>query len=278
MKILNKSGKILLFVLLPILIAVIVLFVSLAVCLYNIGKCDNMYWDKMQTIYGEEWFEQRKQIFKSFGADNTKKSVSDITVSYELEELENYFVNLTIFVENENTFYTTIPGIDYTLIMTNEELPLRLTLTEIDSEFPIEILREEGYAVYNVKQGGHYYVFFDVLENDGVLETEPKAVSTLYLNNDFSVLSYITKAFTTKNAQDMIDISYDTVITFNLVSNCDGICSYSYLNEIFLLKVYYEIENTGDDIEYKELTVKKYELVSRDSYSLFDRILKEDLP
>ena len=105
--------------------------------------------------------------------------------SYSLDSLENYFskgtrrIQFNSFFEDKNS--------EYFLEKNNEEITLKKALKKFSSV----CLRENGenyYTVYNIKEGGRYYVFWDNDTSD--TKDILRVIDSFYLNDLKSISDY----------------------------------------------------------------------------------------
>ena len=204
----------------------------------------------------------QKKLFK----ENGTVSLSDaITKEYNINDLKNYFKNY----KPEGYFNQFKQESEY--------------IYDVDSVFPVEILRPGGYSVYKVKQGGYYFVFWAedlVLNDDGSYNREEdKRVYSIFSTAYFTHLvneknfESITPGIST--AQDVyeIDPAFDIVDYLS-----SGFFSYSLLNEDQLMEI--EYEHKGHLTSFEDLIVKSIEVVPRNSINIatrFKAILQDDI-
>ena len=160
-----------------------------------------------------------------------------------------------------------------------------LKFETVNAKYPVEIVRNGGYSVYKVSQGGYFYVFWEIpfaAPESGQLfagatsesQEEPQVYFRSYLSSDvpFERFSSLVPGYSTAEDVKKIDPWFE--LTF-LMSN--GTYSYSYLNDNELLEIRYEIYQNVS--EYRDLIVEKIRVVPRKSApSRYAPILQGDLP
>ena len=191
-----------------------------------------------------------------FHSDNTKTLDSMQLETYELEDLKNYFGG---FSAQERSFYQ---------LTTNTE---NLKIENLDKLFRIECLRfnkNSYYSIFNVKNGGLYYVFWEHHKSNTLIATFTCYISSLRNNHDFDGLQM---GVDTYNNVLKIDPSSELVL---ILSN--GIYSYSILNNKKMMRIEYQINEdlTGRD----SFIVKNKKIVDRTQTGTYlSSILDQDL-
>ena len=167
------------------------------------------------------------------------------------------------------------------------------TVEEVNQKFPIQIVRKNAnayYAIFKVKEGGYYYVFFTDayeiykgLDLQGLAEVgivpvgEKKTVSDTYYirelrkKKDFELLKAGTSTYTDVRAIDSSN-------SLRKLPKSRFIYSYSLLEEREIMKIEYSVDKSKNK---NELIVKKIEQVKIDEeYPMINMaaILSADLP
>lgn len=188
-----------------------------------------------------------------------------LTKEYSVQELRDFFGEVSL---NESSGFGTEPD------------HLALTMADVNEKYPIECLRENGYSVYKVKEGGYFYVFwvntFDPLSEQGIKAENDSAVPyfTAYLSSlksasDFDV---IKKGVSTAADVAKIDPAFELEF---ILSN--ETVSYSLLGNGFIMEVCYRYD--GNLNSRNDLIVKSMQIVSKDDCaSRLAAILETDLP
>lgn len=198
-------------------------------------------------------------FFDGFITDDSKSLESTLTKEYDLTELKLFFENSNT---NENIVFDSLTSV--------------LTFSEVNHQYPVEIVRTGGYSVYRVKQGGYFYVFWikPLATDSSQANIEPSVYFTAYLPSfkDSSIFDSLEVGISTAKDVKSIDSSFE--LSF-LMSN--GVFSYSLLNEETVLEIEYAYQGKIDG--YDDLIVKDMEIVSRASApSRYSAILSSDLP
>ena len=200
-----------------------------------------------------------------FVADNSSSIDKLLTTEYSLEELE--------------TFFDTYSYIERVAIEPIEERK-SLSWDDVNIRFPIECLRyhkNSHYSIYRVKEGGLFYVFWNV---------PLKSTPSKYLDKEcpISVLYsiHLSRLPSIKDFQPMIKLhtasdvmKIDAQMEFNfLLSSC--VCSYNLLDDGKVLEIRYRRDNL---LELSDLIVDEYSVVPKEeSAASLSSIADSDLP
>ena len=208
-----------------------------------------------------------------FLADNSSSLAEVLTIEYELKELTDYFGYPPIF---EKLWYKSS---DYL-----SASPNRMTISDVNERFPIECLREEYYTVYKVKEGGYFYVFWDITSDPNACESSSLSVEesdaavyfTAYLasapqrkESDFNIIKE-----NKSTADDVAAIDPAMEINFLLSSRT---ASYSLLGNGKVMEVCYtwnEIPKSRSDL----IVIKKEVISNNIAPSRLASIREPDLP
>lgn len=191
-------------------------------------------------------------------ATNDMIALTDVlTKEYDLEELKTFF---------ENSFLNEGNSINPSLTP--------LTFDEVNSKFPVEIIRSKGYSVYKVIQGGYFYVFW-VKSFDPETELNFRSVYfSAYLPSSISVESFDVLIPGVSTAEDVskIDSSFELSFLDHI-----SVFSYSYIDDATIMQIEYTY---GESIDgYDALIVIGKETVARNAVpSRYSVILSDDLP
>ena len=192
--------------------------------------------------------------------DDSKDLDDCLTKEYDLQELEDFFYKHNY---NEKSHF-------------NRELP-SLTFEEVDSKFPVEVVRTFEYTVYKVRQGGYFYVFWykgKLVDEPGTY-SEPIVWFSSYLTSEKSPDLFKSLKPGVSTAQDVKKIDP----AFELLFSTRTIDSYSYLNEDELLKIEYEAGAIKLELGYDALIVKSISVIKRGSpVGMYNNMLSKDLP
>lgn len=194
------------------------------------------------------------------------ESLSNIlTKEYSVRELRDFFGEVSL---NESSVFGTEPD------------HLALTMADVNEKYPIECLRENGYSVYKVKEGGYFYVFwvntFDPLSEQGIKAENDSAVPyfTAYLSSLKSASDFDVIKEGVSTAADVAKIDPAFELEFILSNET---VSYSLLGNGFIMEVCYRYD--GNLNSRNDLNVKSMQIVSKDDCaSRLAAILEMDLP
>ena len=198
-------------------------------------------------------------FFDEYVANDSISLESAITKKYEINELKSFFDGKNA---NENAcFNTTEP---------------ELLFSDVDQQYPIEVIRSRGYSVYQVTQGGYFYVFWvkplvSEMNQEGA---EPVVYFSAYLSSPINISNFDSIVIGISTAEDVKKIDPYCEISF---LNSNGIFSYSFLNNESILEIEYATKDRVDG--YDDLIVKGMTIISRkNATSRYSTILSEDLP
>lgn len=217
----------------------------LCVLIYLLTSCGNLSEVNMSKIF-----------FDKYIINDTDSLDCILNMEYSINDLQNYFKGTNM---NENIGFG---------IATRS-----LSIYDVDKKFPIEVIRSKGYSVYNVIQGGRFYVFWvNPLETD-----KGKKEPTVYFTAYFPYLANSSKFNCLKKNIDTATRVKEIDPSFELnFLNSTGIFSYSLLNDKDIMQVEY-FENTNIH-GYDDLVVKEVKIVSKKSvHSRYSSILSKDI-
>lgn len=200
--------------------------------------------------------EMTQNFYGEFIADDTISLDSAFTKEYGIDELKDYFGSYNV---NESSGYGET-----------------LDLSEVNQQFPIELIRSKDYSMYKVKEGGYYYVFWlrTYSRDREHKELEPSVYFTAYLNGSNDPSSFEGLKLRKSSFSDVKKID-PSIELLTLLSS--GIYSYSYLNEKEILEIEYYAEDSVEDLN--KLKVKKMRIISRTaSPSKYRLIMQKDIP
>ena len=185
-----------------------------------------------------------KIFYKDFVFDDLKSL--DHIKAYDLNELASFFEGRMM---NE---FTDVPV---------------LTFTEVNAQFPIEIIRTGDYSVYKVTQGGYYYIFWVSSLEDG---NAPEVYFATYIDADRSpdLFESITPKVST--AADIKAI--DPYCEISVLGSSPYIFSYINPDTAYLFWCQWQ----GGD-HWKSI-VKSIILFPREKTNCFSKIQSKDLP
>lgn len=188
-----------------------------------------------------------------------------LTKEYSVQELRDFFGEVSL---NESSVFGTEPD------------HLDLPMADVNEKYPIECLRENGYSVYKVKEGGYFYVFwvntFDPLSEQGIKAENDSAVPyfTAYLSSLKSASDFDAIKEGVSTAADVVKIDPAFELEFILSNET---VSYSLLGNGFIMEVCYRYD--GNLNSRNDLIVKSIQIVSKDDCaSRLAAILEMDLP
>ena len=225
--------------------------------------------------------------------DDSVSLEEGITTAYSLAELHDYF--------SEYQFY---------VLASNGSTPKTLRYSEINSRYPIEITRSNGYSIYRVEEGGYYYLFWNyTFEEDAsddvksdrslddgesidwgsvIVDPDPILFYSTYIP-EAGTLGLIDFQHVNMNEHTAYDISQiDPFCEFWLypTGKVHERWSFTYLgtNQIFRITYQYAIPEgkhiaTRNDLGLKDMIIVDAEIVDRcDTPSFFATIFTFDLP
>ena len=194
-----------------------------------------------------------------------------LTKTYNLQELEAYIK----------------PGNARNAFSPYREWAYPLQYEELNARYPVEVFRtheDVAYTVYNVSQGGYYYVFWGFFfpneearsgTNDWSDKEHACVYFSTYIGKSVDVFRYLKLRIGTTYGDVMIlDPNNEYCTTANRRS-----CS--YLNDKYVLLITYRaIDNFSDAPDSPEsIVVSRIEIVARNmSPSYFQHIYSCDLP
>ena len=217
--------------------------------------------------------EKEQSVSRVFWGEHMTDDSSDLedclTKEYDLNELKDFFDG-----RNFNESY----------LGTNKK---KLRFSEVDSKFPVEVVRTSGYTVYKVSQGGYFYVFWekrvpleaalDVKQEDfELIQTtiEPLVYFSSYIPSVKTSTSFDSIQIGVSTARDVEKIDPAFELNFHRSS---GRFSYSHLNENMLLEIEYEVEGRLES--YEDLVVKNMKIVKKKpNIGAYSCVLFKDLP
>lgn len=212
----------------------------------------------------EDKVKLTETFFQEFVADDSKALSDSLTNAYSLQELRTFFSDCSV---NEDIGFGKSDNVT------------TFTISEVNQQFPIEVLRTNGYTVYRVDEGGYFYVFWsESFSADSDAENperlEPIVYFTAYLSSPMETDAFDVLEDGVSTAQDVYLIDESFELSF-LVSN--GIYSYSILDDNSIMQIEYI---SGSEIKDRnDLTVKGKTVCPRETVqSSLASILSEDLP
>ncbi len=194
---------------------------------------------------------------EGFIVDDTSILDEVLKTEYDLTELQSFFAGS----DRCSTF----------------ENPTVLSFNEVNEQFPVEVIRPQGYSVYKVSEGGFFYVFwtksYEMVE--GKKPCKPIVYFASYIHSELEAeaFNYVEPRIST--AQDVLTIDPEAEFNFSMSY---GIYSYSLLNENEMMEIRYE--RFGDKFEgYDDLFVESMNVIPRGKESTrYSIILETDFP
>lgn len=209
---------------------------------------------------GDQKDEADRSIFCYGYVTNDSVALKNaLTRDYDLDDLKTFFRGNNA---NENSAFNS---------STSE-----LSFSEVNQNFPIEVIRSDGYSVYRVVQGGYFYVFWIKPYSTNLDQTnhEPIVYFSAYLSSSRSSAIFDSLKPGESSAADVKRIDQFSELSFLRSS---GTFSYSFLNDETILQI--EYINQGELNGYDDLIVKEITVISRnDAPSSYSSILSMDLP
>ena len=206
-----------------------------------------------------------EDFVQGFVADDSGQLADILTVTYSLEELRGFFGETSM---NENLIYST-----------DENKP-DLSINSVDSRFPIECLRRNGYSVYKVTEGGYFYVFwvrtfnpFPEIESD--YTDDASVYFTAHITSLKKASDFKSIRLGISTAEDVARIDPAFELCFLMSSRTS---SFSLLDNGSVMEIWYK---WGGSIESrKDLIVKRIEVDSKKigNPSCMSKVLIKDLP
>jgi len=203
--------------------------------------------------------DMSEMFYNGYKYDDEVTLQNGITVEYDIDDLTSFFVG-----RNSNEI------IGFGMETSS------LTFNEVNNRFPVQIIRSTKYTVYKVKQGGYFYVFWNVpydMDKDEEFG-EPIVFFSTYLSSEKSIYSFESLIPLVSSAKDVKKIDSSFELSF-LMSN--GIYSYSYLNDENLMRIKYKRQANING--YEDLIVEEMTIIPRsDAPCRISLILKSDIP
>lgn len=207
---------------------------------------------------------------ENFVVDNETPLLDLLTVEYDLQELYTFFGKN---ISRADRVIAACNGI---------EIPSPVEWNNVNLQFPVECLRYNGnvfYSVYKVKNGGFFYVFWQVPLVDTQVwgeewdNTKITAHTTMYIEELPSVFAFFTLKNGSSTAADVKAL--DPIMSLDLFS--DSTKSYSRTKSGITVIVYYSMDKL-ENIE--DLVVKQIKFVREDDrvFSDINAIYPKDLP
>lgn len=172
------------------------------------------------------------------------------TMQYEVDILNNEY---SLYIDNDVS--TEIMKNSYKLSKLNEYFECyysykgfnkdfeskTLEISEINNAYPLEIIRINKniiYTLYKVNEGGLFYVFFTLTDEDEIVIKDCVYIDELKMIDDFNTLENEHSTI-----DDVINISTATELKLNLSR---GIFSYTLLKNNEILEIEYkEVDYLG---------------------------------
>ena len=213
-----------------------------------------------------------EEFVQGFIADDSKSLKDILTKKYDLQELKSFFGEIP---PNESMIYEL------------SDSKANLTINDVNEKFPIECLRLNHYVVYEVNEGGYFYVFWSLF-----IDPAPEEESEHSFKDVNNAIVYFTaylsptslrkeKDFNSikegiSTAEDVAQIDPAFEISFLMSS---GIRSYSLLENGSIMEIWYE--NSNNIESRKDLLVKSKNVLPKRTVTLASylaSILPKDLP
>ena len=228
--------------------------IVLVVIVSILSACQNKGAANMTTEYVD-----------GFICDDSKPLSQMLTTDYSLQELKNYFGELSpnevnIFCSNNNT--------------------TEMSIRKVNQDYPVECIRSAGYSVYKIREGGYYYVFWtkpiDSFSEQGAIQEADDAYvyCTAYLSSLKKEVDFDSIVEGVSTADDVSNIDSGIEFVFNLSSKTP---SYCLLDDGNIMEVCYVWD--GDLNSRRDLVVESKTIISKDMCpSRLASILPSDLP
>lgn len=205
----------------------------------------------------EELLVELNEVYpEGFVIDDTSTLDEVLKTEYDLAELQSFFAGS----DSCSTF----------------ENPKVLSFDEVNEQFPIEVIRPQGYSVYKVGQGGFFYVFWTISYT--MVEEKscrPIVYFASYIHSELEAEAFNCIEPRISTAQDVLTIDPEAEFNFSMSY---GIYSYSLLKENELMEIRYE--RFGDKFdEYGDLIVESMSVIPIGKESTrYSVILEKDFP
>lgn len=243
---------------------VIVVAIVLVFCFFICKKQTNTQ-KGQETKNVVDFFEIFGDELEGYEVDKDKSLDELLTARYSISELTDFFSE-----------HDSNDDVD-------DEAPV-LTYTEVNNQFPVEVLRPEGYSVYEVEEGGYYYVFWERIVDMSLKQY----VGELYVDNSVYIAGskgidmFNSLEVGVSTAADVREL--DQYVGFNSTMS-HAIYSYCYLNKDDIVEIVYDYP--GDDA-YEEnyikgwfsyLIIEELNVIPREEAMFCVRIIDtDDLP
>jgi len=195
--------------------------------------------------------------------DNTKP-LQEITKKYDLEELRAFFAGHSTGELEKWSDDSAGEG--------------PLYFSEVNEVYPVEIIRTRepfgGYSVFEVLQGGYYYVFWAVPASDEDAVDNWLVCFSTYIYTDRSQTMFDSLIPGVSTAADVKAVDPYVELDFELTS---GICSYSYLNPDTIMYIEYIHPQRPIDSP-TDLVIKKIEVRAKFSNYVGASYITDILP
>ena len=201
------------------------------------------------------------EYVKGFIADNSKLLSEILTKEYSLRELKSFFGEvppneLNAFGKNNNE--------------------ANLSINNVNKKFPIECLRQNGYSVYKVSDGGYFYVFWvKTLNPFSDVKTDDATVYfTAYISSMKKAGDFDSLQEKLSTAEDVAKIDPAFELTFLLSSKTP---SYSLLEDGTIMEICYSMKDSL--ASRSDLIVESKKVISKEKCpAKLASVLSTDLP
>ena len=233
-----------------------ILFLVIILAFFIVG-CKEKKENNIDNVKNDDVYS----ILKENNIDISNIDIDDLNkTSYSIEELEKYFGK-----------YSSMEQSVYNL---QKEEYKHLTIENVKKDFPFSFIRENNnvfYSLYEVKEGGMYYIFWGIDSDDKLF-----VINSIYIKQlkDLEDFKKIVAGKTT--FEDIINVSSACEILLNLSSH---IPSYCLLSDNTILQINYDYKElqTTNRLNY---IVKSWEIKSFDEKipTNLTKIYSGDLP
>ncbi len=211
-----------------------------------------------------------EEFVQGFIADDSKPLKDILTKKYDLQELESFFGEIP---PSEHLGYQS------------SDSKSNLTINQVNERFPIECLRKNHYVVYEVNEGGYFYVFWSLFIDPAPAKESGHSAEDA--NNAFVYFSAYLSPYSLKRVSDFNSIQ-EGVSTAKNVAEVDPAFeltfllsnrtpSYSLLDDGTVMEICY---SWSDNLNSRnDLVVESKEVISKDKCpSKLASVLLADLP
>lgn len=249
-------------------------FYSVAICLVvavTIAGCTSL--TKHKTIVRTTDFLKTNQnidnddsgVYNGYRYDNRAELSTLVSEEYSIKDIQSYF---KATYSNEREYFNELGT-----LADQKDL-----MDSVNKTFKIECLRKSlynYYTVYKVKEGGHFFVFWQHANSKDYV------ISSFYMPNVKTLEEFKTIKEGKSSFEEVKKIDPSVELNTSLSS---GIYSYCLLDSGDVLSIKFDmyklqdIINQGKTITRRDLIVGNKEVKSRETSNFIEQIMNKDLP